>query len=1085
MAEEELYKQLLETYTTQIDSVFSDECVRVKDLLISETKHSYEHLIPYPDYENKEFNNIVAHKKEFNRANTDKEQTCGSDTFELSTNQKFLKNFISPFTPYNGLLMFHSVGVGKTCTAISIAERFYQVYKKKILVVLSPNIEDNFKKQIFDIKQYNIKTDQSNQCTGNLYSDILVNKDVMNPQDIEKNINKLIDQKYQFIGYQKLAGVIHTIESDIKKREQDSSKHAKYIADAMRREFSDRLIIIDEAHNLRNPSDKEGKKQISSALMSLLSVTTNIKLVLMTATPMFNDAGEIISLLNLLLANDKRPLLESKQVFDNGNLTEKGRVQLLKMTRGYVSFMRGENPFTFPKRLYPSINDDKRVITKFPKLDLHGDPIPSENMIANLEIVGSLMSKKQEEFYIETINSKVEKDEDEDVEEGILAENESKDRDMQNKVQISNIYFPTNNYGSKAFKECFLVQNKNSSVQISYKGEKEFLSFKEVGNYAPKIKTIIDYIIKSEGIVFIYSQYYASGIYPLIIALEHIGMSKYGSNANACQNIHVDNKFGKKKFSYAILSRDKNLSPNNDEHIKDIKSKANANGDIVKVVIVSKIGTEGIDFKMIREVHILEPWYNMSRIEQIIGRAVRRCSHVDLPEEKRNVTIYLHACIHDSEIWKKRESIDLQMYRISSNKQVRILNVERILKENAVDCSMNLKYLTFPKDIIKLPLMITSQNTEIKNFSLGDDVHEQITCNASVKANSIKVDSSTFHKVFIIDDILLYKKYVANYIFDPEKQTLVFSYDELFNYLKTKNQVVDEEVLNYALDEMVKEKYLILNKGYLIYRRDKYIFQYEKIKDERMSIQERLNASIDKRKTRLKIAMPKKVDVIPKDRKQKVTTEEMDDITQKIEVAYNELKNQMVNILPNISNESLMGYVIDRLEEKDFIACLDTLASHSSNSPGVALSELHSIIIKSLVISKLAILENNKIKYAYNSFKEILWTNNGDRFYQTTADELSQLGDIWKVFKENKEKIDDIEGVMTIDDTGFAFKVMNARKTGRKCISKNLAELEKEIEAIDSTIKLDKKSVKLRCVILELLMREKGVVSRKYKIVKK
>ena len=71
----------------------------------------------------------------------------------------------------------------------------------------------------------------------------------------------------------------------------------------------------------------------------------------------------------------------------------------------------------------------------------------------------------------------------------------------------------------------------------------------------------------------------------------------------------------------------------------------NINGKNIKVIIISKSGTEGLDFKFIRQVHIMEPWYNMNLIEQTIGRAVRNCSHKDLPFEKRNVQIYLHGSI--------------------------------------------------------------------------------------------------------------------------------------------------------------------------------------------------------------------------------------------------------------------------------------------------------------------------------------------------------------------------------------------------------------------------------------------------------
>jgi len=82
------------------------------------------------------------------------------------------------------------------------------------------------------------------------------------------------------------------------------------------------------------------------------------------------------------------------------------------------------------------------------------------------------------------------------------------------------------------------------------------------------------------------------------------------------------------------------------------------------VVIISQTGTEGIDLKNIRQVHILEPWYNMNRIEQVIGRARRNCSHKELPESERNVQIFLHSCSLDENI----ESLDMYLYRICEHK---------------------------------------------------------------------------------------------------------------------------------------------------------------------------------------------------------------------------------------------------------------------------------------------------------------------------------------------------------------------------------------------------------------------------------
>ena len=96
---------------------------------------------------------------------------------------------------------------------------------------------------------------------------------------------------------------------------------------------------------------------------------------------------------------------------------------------------------------------------------------------------------------------------------------------------------------------------------------------------------------------------------------------------------------------YSMITGDPRLSPNNDFEVKGLTSEDNKDGNKVKVVLISKAGSEGIDLKFIRQVHILDPWYNMNRAEQIIGRAVRNFSHKDLPFEKRNVHIFMYGTL--------------------------------------------------------------------------------------------------------------------------------------------------------------------------------------------------------------------------------------------------------------------------------------------------------------------------------------------------------------------------------------------------------------------------------------------------------
>ena len=120
----------------------------------------------------------------------------------------------------------------------------------------------------------------------------------------------------------------------------------------------------------------------------------------------------------------------------------------------------------------------------------------------------------------------------------------------------------------------------------------------------------------------------------------------------------------------------------------------NKNGELVKIIIGSETAAEGLDFSYIRQVHILDPWYNMNRIEQTIGRAVRNCSHKNLPFIERNVEIYLHATLD-----KDYEPIDLYLYRLAESKAINIGLVTRALKECSVDCLLTRKQLKEEEDI--------------------------------------------------------------------------------------------------------------------------------------------------------------------------------------------------------------------------------------------------------------------------------------------------------------------------------------------------------------------------------------------------
>lgn len=739
-----------------------------------------------------------------------------------------------------------------TCTAINIAEQYYDTFDRKVLVILSGNIEENFRKQIYDIQKVN-------QCTGTKYPDMVLNKHLLSKDLIEKNINTIIKQRYEFMGYKELAFYMKRKKDEIaqlikdpkdpkKLREIELKREAAFM-EQIRNRFSNRLMIIDEAHNLRLPSES-GEKQISVAFLELLKIVENVKLVLMTATPMYNTADEIVWLMNLLLTNDRADTIKRSQLFtEDSTLTPEGKHILNAISRGRVSFMRGENPYSFPFRLFPSINNpkDPRILSKYPKKDIYGVDIPSDQTIKYLEILTSKMSDFQYKIYA-SYKKNIKPEDETDLPDEAPDEN----NDVQNTMQISNIVYPINDlkkkpYGSQGFEECF-YQGKDNKYIYKDNQQGQFLTFDKLNKFAPKIKTIIEYIKKSKGIVFIYSRYYDSGIKPLACALEHAGMTRYsmdGKQRNIMDpsKLEVNDQFGGKKPRYIILSRKQELSPNNDFEIEKAKSKENADGSIIKVIIVSKIGTEGIDFKRIREVHIMEPWYNLNRAEQIIGRAVRTCSHVDLPKSQRNVTIYFHANTCGDE----EESIDLRTYRISENKQKRIIQVENVLKEASIDCNLNKDTLVFPPSKLNVSFDIeTSQGNIIKNYKVGDKDFSficgfqpcEFKCNPEY-ASAPKIDHSTFDIEFITDDIQLNKKYVASlFIENPSEKT----FKDIKKQLEAKYRNIQEDILSYALEEMIDKKYIITlpkGRGRLIYRSNKYIFQFENLQDTRMALDDR------------------------------------------------------------------------------------------------------------------------------------------------------------------------------------------------------------------------------------------------------
>lgn len=143
---------------------------------------------------------------------------------------------------------------------------------------------------------------------------------------------------------------------------------------------------------------------------------------------------------------------------------------------------------------------------------------------------------------------------------------------------------------------------------------------------------------------------------------------------------------GPGKHRFAIWSGDQT---NREKDIirATFNSSINDNSGQIQIVIGSPSIKEGVSLLRVRHVHILEAYWNHSRLEQIYGRAVRFCSHKTLPKDERNVIIYIYAAICGQRNKKitPKESIDLYMLEMADKKKDEMAPYVLALQDVAVD----------------------------------------------------------------------------------------------------------------------------------------------------------------------------------------------------------------------------------------------------------------------------------------------------------------------------------------------------------------------------------------------------------------
>jgi hypothetical protein len=1042
-----------------IQNTYNKKCTNNELLLKTEEENSKElaknpnkDQFLYPNLNDPNFNIKISQKKEFSDTRydgtiynvKDYADILAKAEYELLPQQAFVRNFMSFQTPYNSLLLFHGLGSGKTCSAIGVCEEMRDYLKqmgisKPIIIVASPNVQDNFRLQLFDERKLKLVDGiwTMKGCLGNkLLKEINpTGMKGLKKEKVIQQVKNLINASYHFVGYLQFS-------NEIVKNSGSPTLSIEAKIRNLQNTYDSSLIVIDEVHNIRISGDNENKN-VAKNLTYLISVVNNIRLLLLSATPMFNSYNEIIWLLNLMNMNDRRGIVSVRDIFTkdgefkkNKDGEETGKDLLIKKATGYISYVRGENPYTFPFRVYPNNfapSHTFQSINEYPQYQINGRKIPDERKIQKLNlfltpigeyqqlgysyIIDSLRRKKGQiktlksgktrkisefeklksfgytdlQIPIESLNiiypypeleklaKKIKKikhsdeveedildispmsdikekdviDEIEEVitsgpkintnikskisnemrseieSEPIITEGIDGDEKMFNKVteinknvishitssEIENLKHSNTKNSSNSFGKTIVSKKDTKSIggndedlsgddndddtlfinskeltgieglkrimnfidsktpaikgEFEYKkGVEHIFEDKNIGKYSSKIKNICNYIYNkktkqvSDGIILIYSSYIDAGLIPMALALEEMGFIRAPGNNSLfktppTQIVDVrtmeppTNKKDFKPARYAMITGDPRLSFNNDLELKGLTNDDNINGENIKVVLISQAGSEGLDFKAIRQIHILEPWYNINRIEQIIGRGVRNFSHKDLPFEKRNVQIFLYGTIlKDAE----EEAADLYIYRISELKAVKIGKVTRLLKQTSVDCLINHDQTLFTNDNFSLleenrdVVQILSDHTKIENFQIGDlpnsatcDFMEscEFKCLPDKELDESLLNYDTYNQTFM----LINSEKIIQKIKTLMKLNYFYNKQTLFQLINTPKKYPVSQI--YAsLTQIINDKTeYIVDKygrtGYLINIGDYYLFQPSEINYDNISIYDR------------------------------------------------------------------------------------------------------------------------------------------------------------------------------------------------------------------------------------------------------
>jgi superfamily II DNA or RNA helicase len=599
---------------------------------------------------------------------------------ELRKYQQFVGSYLDYRSPFREILVYHGLGSGKTASAVNVYNMLYNYNPGwNVFVLIKASLRND--PWMRDLNEW------------------------LNGKDREDRMMNI-----KFIHY------------DSPKADRDFIEAVKS-ADVQKKN----LYIVEEAHNFiknvyNNITSKTGRRAytIYDYIQKEKKENSNTRVVLLSGTPAVNTPFELALVFNLLRP-DTFPMSEThfNEIYitegKTPSLSAENKNMFQRRIMGLVSYYYGSTPDLFA---------EKNIMVKKMPMDKYHQDVYEHYEYIEEQLEKKKMKKQSgtkvyksytrqaSNFVFPVINQQITGDNRPRPGKFRLSEEEAEkiiqgntDYLLKAKSQGDLTKFKTDVLmyieTIKNFVQSFqsYLNNKHQEdvgkghtifddikiFKTTYKFKfKEFWSnhqtksslLKTMYSCSCKMTAILFYMMRSAGPILVYSNYVKmEGLEIFKIYMGCIGFGEYGKEISN-QPFHSYTEF------HGEISREIRSA-----NLKDFNQPKNIDGSIIRVILISPAGSEGISLMNVRQVHVLDPYWNEVRIEQLIGRAVRQCSHKMLPMAERKVDIFRYLAVRGDNK-KDKETTDQNIHELAKAKSNLIETFLSTIKEIAVDCEL-------------------------------------------------------------------------------------------------------------------------------------------------------------------------------------------------------------------------------------------------------------------------------------------------------------------------------------------------------------------------------------------------------------